>query len=124
MKLYFCIINDLISKMKNASNRNLSVLKVILIVFAINASSSYGSCFWGDDLSQAQPQAEMPCHQSENISESVDESCCAACVGLQAASDYTIMPLDAAAVVVSLSFSARSTNSPEPRYRPPITHFS
>ena len=94
------------------------------MVFAVNASSSYGSCFWGDDLSQAQPpQAEMPCHQTENTSESVDESCCAACVGLQAPTDYTILPLDAAAVVIFSSFSARPTNSPEPRYRPPIAHF-
>ena len=105
------------------SRRSLCALRVILIVFAVNASSSYGSCFWGDDLSQAQPQAEMPCHQAENASESVDESCCAACVGLQAPMDYTILPLDAAAVVISSSFSARPTNSPEPRYRPPIAHF-
>ena len=105
------------------SRRSLCALRVILIVFAVNASSSYGSCFWGDDLSQAQPQAEMPCHQGENASESVDESCCAACVGLQAPTDYTILPLDAAAVVIFSSFSARPTNSPEPRYRPPIAHF-
>ncbi len=104
--------------------RSSVVLRVILIVFAVNASSSYGNCFWGDDLSQAQPQAEMPCHQTENTSESVNESCCVACVGLQAASDCTMLTLDAAVVVIFFSFSARSSNSPEPLYRPPIVHFS
>ena len=102
--------------------RSSTVLRVFLMVFAVNASSSYGSCFWGGDTSQ--PQPDMPCHQTENTSEALDETCCAACVGLQGPSEYTILPLDAVIIVISCRLSARSINTPEPRYRPPIADFS
>ena len=104
--------------MVNILHRSSAVLRVILIVFAVNASSSYGSCFWGADTSQ--PQPDMPCHQAESTSEAVDETCCAACVGLQGLSEYTILPLDAAVIGTSPRLSARPINTPEPRYRPPI----
>ena len=103
-------------------HRSSAVLRVILIVFAVNASSSYGSCFWGADTSQ--PQPDMPCHQAENTREAVDETCCAACVGLQGPLEYTILPLDAAVIGISSRLFARSINTPEPRYRPPIAQFS
>ena len=103
-------------------HRSSAVLRVILIVFAVNASSSYGSCFWGADTSQ--PQPDMPCHQAENTRGAVDETCCAACVGLQGPLEYTILPLDAAVIGISPRLSARSINTPEPRYRPPIAQFS
>ena len=108
--------------MVNILHRSSAVLRVILIVFAVNASSSYGSCFWGADTSQ--PQSDMPCHQAENTSEAVDETCCAACVGLQGPLEYTILPLDAAVIGISSRLFARSINTPEPRYRPPIAQFS
>jgi hypothetical protein len=108
--------------MVNTLHRSSAVLRVILVAFAVTASSSYGSCFWGADTSQ--PQPDMPCHQAENTSEAVDETCCAACVGLQGPSEYTILPLDVAVIVISSRLSARSINAPEPRYRPPIAHFS
>ena len=108
--------------MVNILHRSSAVLRVILIVFAVNASSSYGSCFWGADTSQPQLQlqTDIPCHQAENTREAVDETCCAACVGLQGPSEYTILPLDAAVIGTSPRLSARPINTPEPRYRPPI----
>ena len=108
--------------MVNTLHRSSAVLRVILVAFAVTASSSYGSCFWGADTSQ--PQPDMPCHQAENTSEAVDETCCAACVGLQGPSEYTILPLDAAVIGTSPRLSARPINTPEPRYRPPIAQFS
>ena len=104
--------------MVNILHRSSAVLRVILVVFAVNASSSYGSCFWG--AATTQPQPDMPCHQAENTREAVDETCCAACVGLQGLSEYTILPLDAAVIGISPRLSARPINTPEPRYRPPI----
>ena len=108
--------------MKIVSQNKAALVRVLLIVFAMNASSAYGSCFFDADLSET--QSSMPCHETESSNETVDETCCADCIGLQTPSEHMILPLNTTTIGVFSRPLVRSINSPELRYRPPITNFS
>lgn len=105
-----------------ATQYSVALLKILVIVFAMNATLSYGACCIEMDL--ASNEEKMPCHSADNDEREDKSKCCSVCVVM-------VLPLEQVKPIVeSLSSKVSAeqvlfiSNNVDPPFRPPINHLS
>ena len=113
--------------MKHHSSLFRALVRVAILMFALNATLAYGSgCCIVEMTHEASESMEMPCHEGvdQNQSTSVSNECCLVCVSM-------IRPLELVQVFAPAIFLPLNSFLTPPRFsrvdppfRPPISILS
>lgn len=108
--------------MSRCNRQSAGWLKLLVFVFAMNASLGYSACCV--DLDTAAGAADESCHETDTAADGADSQCCSACVVSMIRSEQ-VKPARALPVrQLSPLTLVRVPGYLDPPYRPPIADLS